>query len=85
VEVCLDSGENRPRELAKDALETIRRFCNKINDPAIQLELQEGATELETLLSYLKKSVQVSFEYQHEIHWFRPKAPCNAMQVEARH
>jgi hypothetical protein len=44
-------SENRARELAKDAVETIRWFGNRINDPAIQRELQEAANELEKLLA----------------------------------
>src|SRR5258705_10341766 len=52
IEASLDSeGENRARKLAKDALETIDRFFNRIADPAIQQELQEGVAELEKLLS----------------------------------
>jgi len=52
AEEDLDSeGENRARKLATDAMETIHRFCNKIADPAIRLELQEGTAQLEKLLS----------------------------------
>jgi hypothetical protein len=51
IEAEIDSGENRAAELAKHALETIYRFCNRISDPAIQLELQEGAAEIDKRLS----------------------------------
>jgi hypothetical protein len=48
VEAKFDSAcEKRATELAKAALETIHRFCNRITDPLIQLELQDGAAELE--------------------------------------
>jgi hypothetical protein len=51
VEAEFDSvGEKRARELAKAALETIYRFWYRITDPLIQLELQDGAAELEKLL-----------------------------------
>jgi hypothetical protein len=43
--------ENRTRRLAKDAVETINWFRDRIADPAIQLELREGAARLEQLLS----------------------------------
>jgi hypothetical protein len=52
VEAEFDSaGEKRATELAKAALETVHRFCNRITDPLIQLELQDGAAELEKILS----------------------------------
>jgi hypothetical protein len=52
VESGFDSdGQKRAIKLAKDALETIHRFRDRITDPAIQLELQNGADELEKLLS----------------------------------
>jgi hypothetical protein len=43
--------ENRTRKLAKDAVEMISWFRDRIADPAIQLELREGAARLEQLLS----------------------------------
>jgi hypothetical protein len=43
--------ENRTRQLAKDVVETIHWFRDTIADPAIQLELREGAARLEQLLS----------------------------------
>jgi hypothetical protein len=41
----------RARQIAKDVVETILWFRNRIDDPAIHLELQEGAARLERLLS----------------------------------
>jgi hypothetical protein len=43
--------ENRTRKLAKDVVETIHWYRDRIADPAIQLELREGAARLEQLLS----------------------------------
>src|ERR1700730_10548782 len=51
VELGFDSaGEEGARELANDAVITIRWFRNRIIDSAIQLELQEAADILEKLL-----------------------------------
>jgi hypothetical protein len=54
LEVGVDSeGLQRAMKLAKDVLDTIERFRNRITDPAIQLELQKGETQLASLLSSL--------------------------------
>jgi hypothetical protein len=51
VEAGLGSDrENRTRQLAKDVVETIHWYRDRIADPAIQLELREGAARLEQLL-----------------------------------
>jgi hypothetical protein len=44
-------GRKRARQIAKDAVETILWFSDRISDPAIHLELQEGGARLERLLS----------------------------------
>jgi hypothetical protein len=55
VEVGFDAeGEQRARQLAQEALETIERFRVRIPDPVIQAELQKGVSELEKLLSSLR-------------------------------
>jgi hypothetical protein len=52
VAAGLDSERRqRARQIAKDAVETILWFRKRIDDPAIHLELQEGAARLEKLLA----------------------------------
>ena len=50
--------EKQARERAQESVETIRWFRCRISDPAVHLELQDGAARLEQLLSE-RLSIQI--------------------------